>query len=554
MNLHCPHCGVTGSADDSYSGRKVKCPKCDGMFEISPEPSVDLSGNASPEPSTTSISLLCPECGVKGSADASFTGKSVRCPKCTAIFIATPGPAVDDAATVTHVDEVVIDPVAAAVVEEVVEPLTDGEAKPPLVDSVAVESTDPVVMAGEDAVLAAVEDDWERETVPVGLGETGDLKEPELAAVVEEVEIATGGDDEPLEAATPIEEEIPVPTEDVEQKVPEHEEAVLLNEEKVAAPKILRPVLKSVRPPKIVKPAAVPIEQTPYGVDADECWQCGKTDSSGQPFTTKDGRMYCADCVPVEEAAKTEVPVEEVATASGFVGLEPEEPSVAATSQPDAPYYDFSIGEALSEAWAHTRGAKWTIWKGSILMYLTIFVVVAVGAFFLPSEGSDTQDVFGMVGGAIFQAIGDAISVIFTAGLLFMGIRRVAGDPIEWRMVFNGFSCAGKIIIATILQSILISVGILLLILPGIYLAVGYAMALPLIVDQGMSPWEAMETSRKAIHKIWWKTAGLLLIMGLIMMVSMIPLGIGLIWTWPMFIVLAGVVYRYLFGVHKSGE
>ena len=34
MKLHCPHCGVKGSADDSYRGRKVKCPKCLGIFEV----------------------------------------------------------------------------------------------------------------------------------------------------------------------------------------------------------------------------------------------------------------------------------------------------------------------------------------------------------------------------------------------------------------------------------------------------------------------------------------------------------------------------------------
>jgi len=72
---------------------------------------------------------------------------------------------------------------------------------------------------------------------------------------------------------------------------------------------------------------------------------------------------------------------------------------------------------------------------------------------------------------------------------------------------------------------------------------------LPLILDQEMSAWEAMEASRKAIHKVWWKVAGTLFLMGLIYTVSALPLGIGLIWTVPMFIVLGGVIYRCLFDV-----
>jgi uncharacterized membrane protein len=143
---------------------------------------------------------------------------------------------------------------------------------------------------------------------------------------------------------------------------------------------------------------------------------------------------------------------------------------------------------------------------------------------------------------------------LFIAGLLIMGVRKVAGERISWTMIFKGFSCAAKIIVATIMQSILVAIGFLLLILPGIYLAVGYTMTIPLIIDKGLSPWQAMEMSRKAVHKVWWKVAGLFSVMGLIYLGSLIPLGIGLIWTWPMFIILVGVVYRFLFGKENKTE
>ena len=149
------------------------------------------------------------------------------------------------------------------------------------------------------------------------------------------------------------------------------------------------------------------------------------------------------------------------------------------------------------------------------------------------------------------QALIDAFSVLFAAGLIFMGIRKVAGDTISWKMIFTGFSDSGKIIVAAFLQSVLIFIGFLILVLPGIYLAIGYSMTIPLIVDRKMSPWQAMEASRKAVHRDWWRVFGLYLVMGLLFVVSMVPLGIGLIWTWPMFVILAGVVYRSLFGLEK---
>lgn len=37
MEMICPHCGVSGSADDSLLGRRVKCPKCGSIFGITAE-------------------------------------------------------------------------------------------------------------------------------------------------------------------------------------------------------------------------------------------------------------------------------------------------------------------------------------------------------------------------------------------------------------------------------------------------------------------------------------------------------------------------------------
>ena len=70
-----------------------------------------------------------------------------------------------------------------------------------------------------------------------------------------------------------------------------------------------------------------------------------------------------------------------------------------------------------------------------------------------------------------------------------------------------------------------------------------------LVVERGLSPWQALEASRKAISQHWFKVFGLFFVLMLIMLLSMIPLGIGLIWTLPLLIVTMGVLYRTIFGV-----
>jgi len=206
----------------------------------------------------------------------------------------------------------------------------------------------------------------------------------------------------------------------------------------------------------------------------------------------------------------------------------------------------------IKDAWVETRGAKASIWAGSSVMYLVMFIAAVAGTFLMPALGLDMSTTTGMAINVAVQGLLSVISIVFTAGLLYMGVRKAAGDIISWKMVFTGFSFTGQIILATVLQAILVGLGFLLLVLPGIYLTIGYGLTLPLILDRKMSAWEAMETSRKAIHMVWWKVAGVLFLMGFIYAVSAIPLGIGLIWTVPMFVVLAGVVYRCLFGVGEK--
>ena len=133
-----------------------------------------------------------------------------------------------------------------------------------------------------------------------------------------------------------------------------------------------------------------------------------------------------------------------------------------------------------------------------------------------------------------------------------MGIRRSVDLPISFNLAFSYFGFAGTIIVAGILITILTMIGYLLLLLPGLYLALGYMLAIPLIVEKKLGAWQAMEASRRAITHHWFKAFFLMLLMGLIVAVSAIPLGLGLIWTYPMMVNVMGILYRDIFGVEEA--
>ena len=101
---------------------------------------------------------------------------------------------------------------------------------------------------------------------------------------------------------------------------------------------------------------------------------------------------------------------------------------------------------------------------------------------------------------------------------------------------------------------LMVGIGTVLLVIPGIYLMIGYSYAMILMLDKDMGLWKALETSRKAVTKHWFKVLGFYIVIFIISILGSIPLGIGLIWTAPLSFIAYGTLYRNIFGVSKAGE
>lgn len=205
--------------------------------------------------------------------------------------------------------------------------------------------------------------------------------------------------------------------------------------------------------------------------------------------------------------------------------------------------YSFEIGDVLREAWRMTPGMKGTFWTGAILLYAGYMLVAIVGGLLFRNA---------VVLRTLFNVVLGAIGPVLFIGLMAMGIRRAARLSIAFETAFLGFQKATPVFIAGLLSTLFTYIGFALLILPGIYLAIGYCMTMPLIADRSMAPWQALETSRKAVTKHWFQYFGLLFMVGILVFVSAIPAGIGLIWTAPWAANVFGVAYRRTFGVSQT--
>jgi hypothetical protein len=208
--------------------------------------------------------------------------------------------------------------------------------------------------------------------------------------------------------------------------------------------------------------------------------------------------------------------------------------------------YDFHIGEVMAEAWRLTKGFKASFWGaavvvGAIALVISTVLVLAFRPLLTPGRRPPLW-----VAMVVNGALGAAITP-FTIGLTMMCVRRAQGLPVSFSTAFSYFSKAGRATVAGALVALATSIGTLLFVLPGIYLNVALALTVPLIGDQHISAWLAMETSRKAITHKWFRIFGLLLLTGLLTCLSSLALFIPLFWTAPWSMMVLAVLYRRVF-------
>lgn len=205
--------------------------------------------------------------------------------------------------------------------------------------------------------------------------------------------------------------------------------------------------------------------------------------------------------------------------------------------------------ESLKAAWATLKGMK-TTFLLACLVYIIVAVVIefCLGFIFGYSAYGDDYNPMQIVATLISTFVLGPLA----AGLYMIAIKHSVGSRIEVGEIFKHFDKIVPIFLTTVLLYILVGLGLILLVIPGIYLLVCFTFALILVVEKDMRPVEALKTSRKVVHQQWFQTAGLLLLTGLVAFLGALALLIGLIWAIPLASLTLALVYRDVFGVEEK--
>jgi serine/threonine protein kinase/tetratricopeptide (TPR) repeat protein len=195
--------------------------------------------------------------------------------------------------------------------------------------------------------------------------------------------------------------------------------------------------------------------------------------------------------------------------------------------------YTLNIRNCLRRGWALVRSDFWPLVGMSAFVLVVLSAASSSGVVLSNRQSSGTTSILGIL-----------LSGPFMGGLYLYFLKKIRREAAGVETAFTGFRHSfPHLVIAGFLATLLTGLGVLCLILPGIYLFVAWLFTFPLIIDQRLDFWPAMRLSRKVISKHWWKFLGFLVVLGLINLAGVLVCGVGLFITFP--ITFAALMYAY---------
>ena len=159
-----------------------------------------------------------------------------------------------------------------------------------------------------------------------------------------------------------------------------------------------------------------------------------------------------------------------------------------------------------------------------------------------------------MVGVALIPVLGFFIGIVVDSviigGLYAAFLRRIRGQAIVVTDAFAAFGSTAllQLVLAGLASNLLVGLGILMLVVPGIYLLVGYLFVLPLVIDKRLEFWTAMEVSRRVVQRQWWTAFALAVVLALVIAAGLLFFVVGVVVAFPVSIAALMYTYEDLFG------
>ena len=197
----------------------------------------------------------------------------------------------------------------------------------------------------------------------------------------------------------------------------------------------------------------------------------------------------------------------------------------------------FDISEAVQFGWDTT--------KSNIGFFIGLLIVMGLIEY-VPDIIAVIIEEDAPILSIIIQIASFVLSMIIVMGLIKICLRFCDGEKGEFSDLFSCYPLFFNYLIGSILYWLIIMVGLILLIIPGIIWAIQFQYYSYLIIDRGLGPIDALKKSSEITKGVKWDLFVLSIVLGVINLLGLICLVVGLFATIPTTMVAIAFVYRKL--------
>ncbi|MDX7812105.1 DUF2189 domain-containing protein [Aeromonas caviae] len=216
--------------------------------------------------------------------------------------------------------------------------------------------------------------------------------------------------------------------------------------------------------------------------------------------------------------------------------------------------YRLDLQGVLKEGWQQTRRTGFGLALAIAgVMATWILLSNTLLTPYVAREGGDMDMAL------ILSLLATVIMSPMTSSLDMLGLQQSVGVRARPSQVFDFFRHFLRLGSLSLLGSLitslfgplfeLLGVPVMLAFIPSALVGMGLVFTVPLVLERGLSPAQAILVSLKLFARGWPSIVLLHGVMLALFFLALIPMGLGLIWVAPLYFNCKGILYRDLCGV-----
>lgn len=136
-------------------------------------------------------------------------------------------------------------------------------------------------------------------------------------------------------------------------------------------------------------------------------------------------------------------------------------------------------------------------------------------------------------------------------GFFHLVFARMGGEEFKVDHLVEGFHYIIPSVLAHITMTILIGLGMILFVLPGLVIMAMYLFVYPLILKKDVDFWTAMKTSRKVLSGHLLEMTLFIILHGIILLFGALCFGVGILLAIPWIYISIACAYRDIVGLDR---